>query len=138
MRTELEALRAEKQTLNERVQTLTEQLRKASVKSGVTDQPDVSGSSSSKGDDHVSSSSENSDSTATVRSQASNKTKRVLRQPHPPGFKEMRSRVQPFSGKGGETPTGVSTITRNGTPSSVKYLFYGTVPKHALDSYPPL
>ena len=31
----------------------------------------------------------------------------------------------------------VSTILRNGTPSSVKYLFYGTVSKHALDSYLP-
>ena len=31
----------------------------------------------------------------------------------------------------------VVTIPRNGTPGSVKYLFYGTVPKHALDSYPP-
>ena len=102
LRTQLEALRAEKQTLNERVQTLTEQLHKASVKSGATVQPDVSGSSSSEGDDHASSSSENSDSTSTVRSQASNKTKRVLRQPHPPGFKEMRSRIQPFSGKRGE------------------------------------
>ena len=100
--TELEALRAEKQTLNERVQTLTEQLHKASVKSGVTVQPDVSGSSSSEGNDHTSSSSKNSDSTATVRSQASNKTKRVLRQPHLPGFKEMQSRVQLFSGKRGE------------------------------------
>ena len=28
-----------------------------------------------------------------------------------------------------------SGTVRNGTPSSVKYLFYGTVPKHTLDSY---
>ena len=32
----------------------------------------------------------------------------------------------------------VSTILRNGTPSSIKYLFYGTVPKQlGLDTHPP-
>ena len=101
---ELKRLQDENKSINERVIALTKQLRNAKtefvgIKSEVSE------------DEHVSDEDENDEPLSEDDSSNSNSTQRSLhvrtprhtaKQLHPPGFKEIRDRIQPFSGKQGE------------------------------------
>ena len=83
-------------------------VRKSEPQAVADIKPDVSAEEHSSGEEESDeSSSENDSSNHSENSQhsvlhARTTPRRSAKQPHPPGFKEIRSRIQPFSGKQGE------------------------------------
>ena len=93
-REELERLRVENATLSERLKERTKD------PSTVKEEEKTSASSSDNESSSNDSSSETTDSSR--RSRTRNRPRQSSKDVHPPGFKEVRSRVKCFSGKKGE------------------------------------
>ena len=106
LRAELDRVKGEKKLLSDRVKSLTKELKdRMTVTSEsriVTVKMEASSEPLTEQDDGSGASSQDDGSSSDEESRHTDTNIENRRQLHPPGFKEMRSRVQPFSGKRGE------------------------------------
>ena len=102
LRAELRELRDESKSLNQKVIALTEKLGKVKSEPVVDVKPNVSEEHSSGEEESDESSLENNSSNHSENSRHSDSLARTPRQstkqPHPPGFKEMQSRIRHLVG----------------------------------------